>query len=251
MQGYTVRQLAEMAGVSVRTLHHYDQIGLLMPESRSPAGYRLYSSEDALRLQQILFFRELGFALEEIQRSLDGKNFNRVEALQSHRRMLQERIERLAQLVVTVDRTIQHLTEGTMPLTDKELYEGFSDEQIQRYQKEAAERYDPKLVEESHQRLRRMSKPEWQALKAEGEAITKKMGKLLDRPVEDAEVQKTIARHFAMIGKFYTVTKEIYRGLASLYVEHDEFRANYDRVRPGLALYMQKAMNYYCDNKTD
>jgi DNA-binding transcriptional MerR regulator len=244
---YTVRQLADMAGVSVRTLHHYDQIGLLAPGSRSPAGYRLYSSQDALRLQQILFFRELGVALEEIGRILDDPAFDPLEALRSHRRLLQERADRMATLLVTVDRTIHHLTVGTMPLTDHELYEGFTQEQIDRYQKEVAEKYDPRIVKESQERVRRMSKPEWQALKAEGEAINQRMAELMGTPVANAEVQQTVARHFAMIGKFYTVTQEIYRGLAQLYVDHAEFRANYDRVRPGLAVYMQEAMNYYCD----
>jgi MerR family transcriptional regulator, thiopeptide resistance regulator len=247
MKGYTVRQLADMAGVSVRTLHHYDQIGLLTPGARTPAGYRLYSSTEALRLQQILFFRELGFALEEIQRILDDPGFDQIQALRSHRSLLEEHAGRITKLLTNIDRTIQHLTEGTMPLTDQELYEGFSEAQIKRYQKEAAERYDPKLVEESHQRLRRMSKPEWQALKAEGEAITRQLADLMDRPPQDAEVQKTIARHFGMIGKYYTVTKEIYRGLGQLYVEHDEFRAHYERVRPGLAVFMREAMAHYCD----
>jgi DNA-binding transcriptional MerR regulator len=240
--------MARMAGVSVRTLHHYDQIGLLKPNARTASGYRLYSEEDALRLQQILFFRELGFALGEIQRVLADPGFDPREALRNHRAVLQERAKRLATLMNTIDRTLEHLLEGTMPLADEEMYEGFTKEQIVRYKKEVDERYDPALVKESEQRVRRMSKPEWIALKAEGESITRELAGLADRPPEDAEVQNVIGRHFAMIGKFYTITKDIYRGLGQMYVEHDEFRAHYEKFRPGLALFLRDAMEYYCEH---
>ncbi len=163
---YTVHQVATLAGVSVRTLHHYDQIKLLRPSSRTAAGYRLYGETDLLRLQQILFFRELDFPLGEIQRILDDPGFDQVKALESHRRMLHERAERLALLLSTVDKTIQKLTEDTMTLTDADLYEGFSQEQIERYKREVKERYDPKLVAESDRRVRKMSKAQWQAVGA-------------------------------------------------------------------------------------
>jgi MerR family transcriptional regulator, thiopeptide resistance regulator len=248
MTEYTVRQLAGLAGVSVRTLHHYDHIGLLSPSSRSAAGYRQYSGDDALRLQQILFFRELGFALGDIQRILDDPGFDRAQALQSHRLLLQERSRRLAQLITTIDRTLAHLKENEMPLTDTEIYEGFSEDEISRIQEETRRRYDPRLVEESERRIRRMSKPEWDALKAEGVNITRDLAGLADRSPGDPRVQALIVRHYAMIGKYYSVTKEIYRGLGQLYVDHDGFRSYYERFRPGLAHFMRDAMAYYCDH---
>jgi DNA-binding transcriptional MerR regulator len=244
---YTVRQLAELAGVSVRTLHHYDAIGLLQPSSRSAAGYRLYEQDDLLRLQQILFFRELDFPLEDIRRILDHPGFDRVQALESHRRMLQERSARLAVLMRTIDKTIERLKEETMTLTDAELYEGFSEEQIERWQREVREQYDPKVVAESDRRVRQMGKEQWAALRAEGQEIHLLLANLMGSDPDDPVVQAAIGRHFAMMGQFYTVTPQIYRGLGQLYVEHPEFRAFYEALAPGLADFMQAAMNAYCD----
>ena len=151
---YTVRQLANMAGVSVRTLHHYDHIGLLRPSARTAAGYRLYGTKDLLRLQQILLFKEFDLPLEEIRRILDDPGFDPVRALAQHRRTLELRAERLARLLNTIDRTIARLTEVDMSLTDEELYEGLPKEQVDRWKREVDERYDPKLVAESNRRVR-------------------------------------------------------------------------------------------------
>jgi DNA-binding transcriptional MerR regulator len=243
---YTVKQVARMAGVSVRTLHHYDQIGLLRPSSRTAAGYRLYGESDLLRLQQVLFFRELDFPLEEIRRILDHPAFDQVKALEDHRRMLQERARRLARLMTTIDRTIRRLQEENEMLTDAELYEGFSEEQIERYRRETQERYDPKLVEESHRRVSKMSKAQWKAIREEGDAVTRRMAELMEHAPGDEEVQQTIARHHAWIEQFYPASAEVYRGLGQLYVEHPEFRAFYDGYRTGLAAFMQAAMDCYC-----
>ena len=149
MNAYTVSQVAKMAGISVRTLHHYDQIGLLKPADRTEAGYRLYREPELLRLQQILFFKELEMPLEEVRQILDDPGFDQVTALDHHRGMQQGRLERLARLLNTIDRTIDRLAEDDMTLTDEELYEGFTTEQIERYKREAREIYDPALVEET------------------------------------------------------------------------------------------------------
>ncbi len=244
---YTVRQLARMAGVSVRTLHHYDQIGLLKPARRNAASYRLYGEDELLRLQQILFFKELDVPLNEIRQMLDRADFDAVAALQNHRQLLQAEAKRLARLVNTIDKTIQRLSEDNMELTDEELYEGFSKEEIERYRREARQRYDPKLVEESERRVRKMSKAQWQALKQEGEEIYQQMAALMEQDPGDAQVQKTIARHHAMIEQFYPASAELYNGLGQLYVEDPEFRAFFERYAPGLADFMQAAMAVYCE----
>ena len=245
---YTVQQLANMAGVSARTLHHYDHIGLLKPSARTAAGYRLYGEKDLLRLQQILFFKELDFPLSDIQSILDQPDFEQLQALEHHRQTLLERARRLTRLLQTIDKTILRLTEGNMEMTDAELYEGFTPEQIERYQREVHERYDPALVLESERRVRRMSKEQWQAVKKDGEDITRLMADLMERTPGDADVQKAIARHHAHIEQFYPAPAEVYRGLGQLYVEHQEFRAYYDKYRPGLAGFMQAAMEYYCSH---
>ncbi len=248
--GYTVSQLAKMAGVSVRTLHYYDEIGLLRPSSRTDAGYRLYGEQELLRLQQILFFRELDFALEDIGRILDKPGFDHIEALESHRLLLEQRVSRIGRLLRTIDRTIEKLREEDMndKVTDEELYAGFTDEEVERYRREAREQYDADLVAESERRVRNMSKGQWQALQQEGEDVNQGLAELMDRSPGDPEVQALIARHYAMMNQYYPVSAETYRGLAYLYVSNDEFRAYYDKYRSGLADFLAAAMNYHADH---
>lgn len=248
MNAYTVSQLAKMAGVSVRTLHHYDNIGLLGPSARSKAGYRLYQKADLLRLQQILFFKELDFPLNQIKDILDDPHFDKVDALESHRQLLHQEIGRLTCLLKTIDKTLDDLTEDTMTLTDAELYEGFSPEKIARYKQEARELYDPDLVEQSEKRVRKMSKTQWQAVKQEGDDVTRGLAQLMGSPPNSEAVQQLIARHHAWIENFYPASAEIYRGLGQMYTDNPEFRQFYDNYRPDLADFMQTAMTHYADH---
>ncbi len=248
MKAYTVHQLAEMAGVSVRTLHHYDQIELLKPSSRTDKGYRQYAEADLLRLQQILFYKELDFPLREIRRVLDEPGFNPVEALEEHRRELEQRMERLKCLMNTIDKTILKLTEETMALTDDELYEGFSKVEREAYPREARERWGEEQVRQSEERARKMTKEQWQMQKTEGVEVPRLLAASMDKDPGDPEVQKLIARHCATIAMFYDVTPEIYRGLGQMYVDDPRFRANYDKHGAGLADFMKLAMEYYADH---
>lgn len=248
MKSYTVHEVAKMAGVSVRTLHHYHEIGILAPAARSAAGYRQYSEADLLRLQQILFYRELDVPLREIGRILDDDGFDLATALAAHRDRLLGEQDRLARLLQTIERTLARLKGDTMALTDEELYEGFTKEERERYQREAREQYGAATVAASEERARRMSKEQWAALKKEGEEVARGLAALMGRDPADAEVQALIARHHATIEPFYHATAEIYRGLGLLYVESPEFRAYYDRYREGLADFMQAAMAHYADH---
>ncbi len=246
---YTVQQLARLAGVSVRTLHYYDQIGLLKPSARTAAGYRLYGEADLLRLQQILFFRELDFPLTEIQAILDQPDFDQVKALRDHRLLLQQEADRLGRLLKTIEKTISKLTEDNMtPMADEELYEGFTPEQIERYTREVNEQYDPKTVAEANRRVRNMTKAQWQAVKVEGGTVTQQLADLMDKKPNDAAVQAAIARHYAWVDHFWHPTAESYRGLGQGYAQHPEFRAFYEKYRPGLADFMCAAMSYYADH---
>ena len=138
---HTVSRLARIAGVSVRTLHRYDRIGLLKPTARSGAGYRLYGEQDRLRLQQILFYRELDVPLGRIREILDAPGFDLVAALASHRAVLEERARRIAVLIRTIDRTTASLQGERAMLTDDELYEGFPKEKVEAWKAEAQERW--------------------------------------------------------------------------------------------------------------
>ena len=248
MKAYTVSQLAKMAGVSVRTLHHYDHLGLLKPSARTEAGYRLYREQDLLRLQQILFFRELDVPLSEIREILADPEFDQVQALRNHRQLLAKRAERLERLLTTIDKTIRRLTEDSMELTDEELYEGFTKEQAERYQREARELYDPALVAETERRIRKMTKEQWNAVKREGDEVARGIATLADRAPGDPVVQRLIARHHAWIERFYPCSAEVYRGLAQGYAEHPGFRAFYDKYRGNLADFMRAAMEHYADH---
>jgi len=245
---YTIKQLAALAGVSVRTLHHYDQIGLLRPALRTPAGYRIYRHADLLRLQQILFYRELDVPLAEIQALLDRPGFNPVGALKDHRRHLKVRAARLERLIETIDKTILQYEKETQPMKDEELYQGFTPEQAERYRREAAQSYGEQRVKESEDRIRKMGSQKWEAVKAEGGEVTAELAKLIDRAPGDGEVQTLVARHHAWIENFYPAPAEVYSGLAMTYSDHPEFRAFYEKVRPGLADFMRAAMEFYCEH---
>ena len=243
---YTVGRLAKMAGVSVRTLHHYDRIGLLHPSSRTEGGYRRYGEEELLRLQQILFFKELGLSLDEIRDILDDPGFDLVAALHQHRALLQQRAARLSRLLETVDKTIRRLTEDTMTMNDEELYEGFTPEQRERYPREARERYGDEVVEASEQKLRKLPKAEWNAIKAEGDAISRRLADLVGLAAPGApEVQALVAQHHAWIEHFYPAPAGVYTGLAELYTDNPEFRAHYDAYAEGLADFLSAAMKVY------
>ena len=138
-----------------------------------------------------------------------------------------------------------------MTLTDEELYEGFTPEQIEQIRREAREMYDPVLVEESEQRVKKMSRAQWKAVGAEGEAVNNGLAALADRAPGDPEVQELIARHHAWIENFYPCSAEVYRGLGRGYVEHPKFRAFYEKYRPGLVDFMSAAMNHYADQVLD
>ena len=249
MSSYSVSGLAQIAGVSVRTLHYYDEIGLLCPSARSQAGYRQYDRQDLMRLQQIMFYRELDLPLQEIKNMIEKEDFDPIKTLQDHRAGLVARNERTIQLIETVDKTIMQIMEGRMTLSDEELFAAFTPEQEERYRKEARERWGEEHIEQTEQRLKKLSKYEWEKVQEEGTLVAQELTSLMNRSVEDPEVQDAVARHHAWIENFYPASAEMYRGLGSMYAEHPEFRAFYDQFAEGLADFMQKAMTYFANTK--
>jgi len=246
--GLTVKAVADLAGISIRTLHHYDDIGLLKPADTSASGYRLYSQQDLERLQQILFFRELGFSLQEIGAIISDPGFDRHQALLGHRALLRERQERLERLIRTVDRTLESMErEMTMNQEEmKELFDGFDHSQ---YEDEARQRWGgSKEYEESAKRTKRYTKADWTAIKEESGKIYQALAGLMDRSPEDAEVQKWIGRWHEHINKwFYTCSLEVFRGLGEMYVQDERFTKNIDKTKPGLAIFLRDGMRVYCD----
>ncbi len=248
---YKVKEVAEMAGVSVRTLHHYDEIGLLAPETVNQAGYRLYSVRDLERLQQILFFRELGFSLREIKTILDSPGFDRKRALETHRDLLLQKKKRLEDIIDTVNKTIQSI-EGGIEMGKNEMFEGFDmtaiEEHKKKYAAEARQKYGDAAVDAVERRTGRYSKEDWANIMAEHAAIHDKIIAAMDKGPADPQVQEAVGELRRWItDHFYDCTPEIFRGLGDLYVTDERFTANIDKRKEGLAAFLQKAIHDYCD----
>ncbi|TJY44178.1 MerR family transcriptional regulator [Cohnella pontilimi] len=246
-----VKEVAELAGVSVRTLHHYDEIGLLVPFSVTPAGYRLYSGADLERLQQILFFKELGFSLKEIKEILDSPGFDRRKALTAHRELLLEKRERMDRMLETVNRTLQSIEGGTQ-MADKELFEGFDMDKIQehqaKYSEEARRLYGKEIVEAAERKVEGYSEEKWKEMHGVMGGIYNRLADRMAYGPSDSEAQQAVAEWRQYItDHFYDCTLEIFRGLGSLYVDDERFTANIDKYKPGLAQFMKEAMHLYCD----
>ena len=245
---YLIGELADLAGISIRTLHHYDHVDLLKPSRRDENGYRQYGFKDLLVLQQILFFKELDFPLKQIKRILHNPQTDFLALLHQHKQSLEHRIKRLKTLLATLDKTIQNYTmEDAMPLTDAELYEGFSQEQIDRYHREVRLNYDPQFVDQVDRRVRQMSKSQWEAIKQEGELIAQNLTQLMDRDPREHTVQAWIKRQHAWIENFYPASADVFKGLGEMYATHPEFRAYYDGYARGLADFLKKAINHYAE----
>ncbi len=242
---YTVKQLSEMAGISVRTLHYYDEIGLLEPTWVADNGYRYYEEEAVLKLQQILFFRELELSLNEIKEIVDMPRFDRLVALQLHRDGLEARVDRLRRLIKTIDSTILHLT-GETVMSEKRLFSGFSPGEERRYEQEARRIWGDQEVGESYRRWNDYTAQQRDEIRAEGGAIYRDLVAMMDRGAESPEIQQVIARWHEHLRSFYEPTVERLLGLSQLYVDQPDFARHFRELHPDLPEFMQRAIVYYC-----
>ncbi len=240
----TVSQAAGIAGISIRTLHHYDEIGLLEPSGRSAAGYRLYSDADMARLQQILCFRALELPLDDIRRILTDPAYDAGAALRMQRALLSERAVALRALLDAVEAAITRL-EREEPMTDtemKQMFDGFDPKQ---HEAEAEQRWgDSEAFKESKRRTARYTKHDWQAIKDEAAAAFARLAALMARgvPADATEAMDAAEAHRQHIERwFYTCPKPMHRGLGQLYVDDPRFTANIDKPAPGLAEYAARA----------
>ncbi|QSQ24497.1 MerR family transcriptional regulator [Pyxidicoccus parkwayensis] len=241
----TVSQVARLAKVSVRALHHYDEIGLLSPSERSEAGYRLYTQADLQRLQQVLFFRELEFPLEEIRRILGEPSFDLRSALLMQRQLLSERSARLDALLIAVDAALDALEKGRH-MDQEKMFEAFGDFDPAKYEAEVKERWgDTEAYKESARRTKRYTKQDWKVLKEEMDGLQKALAELLGagRAPTDVAAMDLVEAWRQHISKwFYPCSYAMHRGLGALYVSDHRFTENIDRVRPGLARFTRDAI---------
>jgi DNA-binding transcriptional MerR regulator len=242
---YTVRRLARLAGVSVRMLHYYDEIGLLKPTRVGANGYRYYGEPAVLRLQQILFYRELGFGLDDIAAALDAPDFDVLSALEAHRGALLQRLGRLKQLVATVDGTIAHL-KGERVVDAQELFAGFSEAQQAEYEKEAEARWG-ETVRQSSRRWKAYSAERRKEILAEAGAIYQDFVARLDEPPGGPGVQAVVARWHANMRHFYEPNVETLRGLAEAYNADPAFNAFFVKLDARLAPFIREAVGVYCE----
>jgi MerR family transcriptional regulator, thiopeptide resistance regulator len=245
---YLVKQVAQLTGVSVRTLHHYDEIGLLVPTRRGSAGYRLYDDADLLRLQQILLQRELGLPLEEIRRALDDPAFDRRQALLGQREQLRARAADTARMLQAVEQALalleQPTTEDHVQETEMErLFDGFDPE---RFEAEAEQRWgNTEAFRESKRRTQSYSAEDWQRFGAEQAALYADALALIQagEPAESERARAVAERHRLSIDRwFYPCSREMHQGLAALYESDARFAANIDRHGAGLTTFLVAAI---------
>jgi DNA-binding transcriptional MerR regulator len=243
---HTVGQVAGLARVSVRALRHYDEIGLLEPSKRSDAGYRLYTLEDLERLQQILFYKELGFGLDDIGRIMTDPGFDRGEALLRQRELIVEKALRFEALLALIDRTIT-ADEGGIRMTKEEMFELFGDFDPAEHEDEVKEAWgNTDAYRESSRRSKRYTKEDWARFKTEGEQQMARMIDLFDAGVApDAPEAMDVAEaaRLQIDTWFYPCSHEMHCGLAKLYIADARFTAYYDDHRSGLAVWFHDAIH--------
>lgn len=245
----TVRQVAKAARISVRTLHHYDAIGLLKPGHVGANAYRWYGKEELLRLQQILFYRELGMPLAEIGAILDDPAFEPLAALRGHRAALEGRIAHYRDLIQTLDHTIASL-EGNEEMEDNDYYAGIAPETRDRWQREAESFWGKEAVEAAQAKARSFGKEQVAAIQAEMETIRADFLRLFrdgGAPASDA-VQAVTDRHYRWVSHSWMPDAAAFAGLGRHYVENPEFRGTYDDEEiPGCPEFIAEAMAIYAD----
>lgn len=243
---YTVKQLANLAHISTRTLHYYDEIGLLKPTTIGSNGYRYYDLEALLRLQQILLYRELGMPLENIRKILEEPDFEIQRALEEHKNALRERIAHLERLVETVEGTLMQL-EGKKEMSSSELFAGFSEEQQAEYEKEAMEIYDPETVKASNRRWKSYSNEKKQQVLDEGKAVYQNFIRAMEKGPASPEAQACVEAWRTHMEYFWVPDEAQLLALANGYNQDPRFKANFDQMHPGLAEFVREAVKVYLE----
>ncbi|NMA68884.1 MAG: MerR family transcriptional regulator [Desulfitobacterium sp.] len=251
---YTVQKLASMAGVSSRTIRYYDEIEILKPARISSSGYRIYGEKEVDKLQQILFYRELGMGLEQIRQILNAPDFDGVKALHEHREQLLEKQEQLKKLITNVEKTIAH-KEGRITMSDQEKFEGFKRKKIEeneaKYGEEIREKYGEETVEKSNQKFMNMTEEEYNEFQRLGQEVLDTLYAAYKTGDPAGELaQKTADLHRQWLSFTWNqYSKEAHAGLAQMYVDDPRFTAYYDEKQPGTAEFLRDAIFIYTGQK--
>ena len=245
---YTVKALAQIAGVSTRTLRYYDQIGLLAPARVSSSGYRIYGQAQVDTLQRILFYRELGMPLEEIKKLISDPGYDSLAALEDYRVELLRRRERLSVLIGNVGKTIL-AQKGLTAMNDKEKFEGFKkdliDQNEKQYGVEIREKYGVQAVEGSNRKLMNLSQEAYDRMQKTGEEINRLLEQAVRENADPAgeEGRKIAALHREWLGfTWQQYSPEAHAGLTQMYVDDERFTAYYDKNVKGCAAFLREAV---------
>ncbi len=247
---YTVQKLGKLTGVSTRTLRYYDEIGLLKPARINSSGYRIYGTREVDRLQQILFYRELGVSLESIRDIVTAPSFDGSNALREHHEKLLQKREQLNQLIANVEKTLA-VTEGRTTMSDKEKFEGFKqamiDENEKKYGKEIREKYGNNTVEKSNQKVKNMTKEQYDEITKLSEELTEKLSAAFKTGNPAGELaQEAADLHRQWLCYYWdSYSKETHAGVAQMYVDDERFTAYYDKEQPGTAKFLRDAVFIY------
>ncbi|CQR48428.1 HTH-type transcriptional activator mta [Paraliobacillus sp. PM-2] len=238
-----VKEVADLVHISVRTLHHYDEIGLLKPDTITQSGYRNYSQKNLDDLQQILFFRALDVPLKKIIEIMQDPTYDRKKTLQLHRHNLLQRQKQITQMIEKIDRTLLH-DEGEIMMTNEEKFKGFSFTNVNLYEKEAKDKWGNQTVDEVNKRI-----------KGSEEELTTRMNQIYadlatirhtSPASEEAQVQ--IEKWFYLLNEMGNYSLETFAGLGEMYVADERFTKNINQFGDGLATFMRDAMNFYAKN---
>jgi DNA-binding transcriptional MerR regulator len=247
---YTVQKLGQLAGISTRTLRYYDEIGILKPARINSSGYRIYGKTEVDRLQQILFYRELGVSLDRIKEIVTAPSFNRAHALKEHLDQLLDKRIQLDLLIANVEKTIA-LNEGRITMTDKEKFTGFKqkliDDNEEKYGKEIREKYGDDSANKSNEKLKNMTQEEYEEVTRLANDVSAALAEAFKNgdPASDI-AQKAADLHKQWLTYYWTdYSKEAHAGLAQMYVDDERFKAYYDTKQPGTAEFLRDAILIY------
>ena len=246
---YTVKQLSRLAGVTSRTLHYYDEIGLLKPKEILANGYRLYDEQSVFDLQQILLFRNMDIPLAKVKRLISQKDYDQKGSLIAHREALVNKIHQCEQIIETIDSTIDFLN-GEKQMKTAQFFTGLSEEQTNQFEKEAMKKYDPETVKSSNQKWKNYSKEVQKRIIDEGNTIYTDLFNAMPDGFSSDKVQKIIQRWRDHLNYFWTPELDQLLGLADLYNEDPRFKSNFDKLSPDLSEFMRNAVRVYVEKET-
>lgn len=247
---YTVHKLSQLAGVSTRTLRYYDEIDILSPARINSSGYRIYGEKEVDRLQQILFYRELGVSLEDIKKIMNEPSFDGEAALKEHRKQLLEKRKQLDLLIANVEKTLAQSERG-IRMSNQEKFEGFKQKMIEdnekEYGKEIREKYGEEKVNRSNDKLKNMNEEEYKEVKALEESVKEALAEAFATGNPAGELaQKAADLHRQWLTYYWSdYSKGAHVGLTNMYVQDERFRAYYDEKQPGTAEFLRDAVLVY------